>query len=315
MSRPIDLVWNPNALRLRSDPRLLATVRAFAGDRVRVHETGGTDELDELVAQLARDASHTVALCGGDGTYMAFASALERAWPGSAGPRPVLALLPGGTVSTVARNFGLRGDLLGVLRSLLSRHARGTLTTSTRPTLRVADGTTTRIGFMFGTALVANFFGAYYATGASGYLDAARIVARVFLSSFVSGAFSHRILDPMPMTITADGRELAPRAYSLVLASTVKDVGLHMWVCHRAAEDPTRPHLVAAPMSPRALGPQMPRVLLGRSLVGRDHFDDLVEHAEVRFDGEGPYVLDGDVFRAPSVTLSAGPVLSIADYD
>ena len=311
---PIDLVWNPNALRLRDDPRLLATVRALAGERVRVHETGAIAELDGLVAELAASGARTVALAGGDGTYMAFASALERAWPRERGPFPTLALLPGGTVSTVARNFGLRGDVVSVLRSMLARHERDELTSTARATLRVGDGTTARVGFMFGTALVANFFGAYYGTGGAGYADAARIVARVFVSSFVSGAFARRILDPMAMTIVADGRELAPKAYSLVRASTVRDVGLHMWVCHRAAEDPTRPHLVAAPMPPRSLGPQMPRVLLGRKLVGRDHFDDLVTRAEIRFDGEGPYVLDGDVFRAARVTVEAGPMVHVADY-
>lgn len=310
----IDLVWNPNALRLRGDPRLLGTVRALAGSRVRIHETASVASLDALVGQLAASGSRLVAVCGGDGTYMALVSALARAWPAEAGAWPVLSLLPGGTVSTVARNFGLRGDVVEVLRALLEADERDAVDWAERATLRVRDADAERVGFIFGTALVANFFGAYYGAGGAGYLDAARIVGRVFVSSFVSGPFARRILDPMPMRIRVDGNELPARAYSLVLASTVRDVGLHMLVCHRAAEDPARPHLVAAPMRPRALGPQMPRVLMGRRLVGRDHFDDLVEQAEIELDAEGPYVLDGDVFRSRRVQVSAGPPVRIARY-
>jgi hypothetical protein len=228
---------------------------------------------------------------------------------------PRVALVPGGTVATVARNWGTAGDPLEVLERLLRERDR--LVFTPRPTLRVegtTDGATeSRIGFMFGTGLVASFFDVYYARGARGYAGAASIVARIFVESFFDGPLARRVLEPLPLTIEVDKRRLGPDRWSLVCAAVVRDLGIHMLVNYRAGEDPLRPHLVASALSSRQLGPRAPLVLAGKSIGGRDHFDDLVGEFVVRFpDGPGPYVLDGDVLRASSVRVSAGPVIHVA---
>ena len=106
-----------------------------------------------------------------------------------------------------------------------------------------------------------------------------------------------------------------PRAWSLVVCSVVRDLGLHMLVTHRAGEDPARPHLVASPLPTRALGPQAPRVVAGKPLVGDGNFDGLVERFVRRGpDARGCYVLDGDVFRAAEVEVSAGPMIRVRTY-
>lgn len=249
-----------------------------------------------------------VVLCGGDGTFMAGVTALADA---GFDPLPELVFAPGGTVATVAKNLGQRRGLLDAVRAATGDASA--LSRVVQPTLSVAEaGGPRRIGFIFGTGLVARFFQRYYAGGAGGYRAAARIVARVFVGSFVSDAYSRSILDPLPCTLAVDGRELSPRAYSLVVSSVVRDLGLHMLVTHRAAEDPERPHLVASPLSARALGPQAPRVLFGRRLRGEGCFDDLVRELRLRFpDGPGPYVLDGDLLRAEEVTVTAGPRIAV----
>lgn len=140
-------------------------------------------------------------------------------------------MAPGGTVATVARNWGQRAGLLDTVR----RATRDVppLRTLQSPTLRVV-GDGERVGFIFGTGLVARFFERYYAAGAGGYAAAARIVARIFVGSFVTDAYSRSVLEPLPCRITVDDRTLEPDAFSLVVASVVKDLGLHMWVTHRA---------------------------------------------------------------------------------
>jgi hypothetical protein len=184
-----------------------------------------------------------------------------------------------------------------------------------RPTLRVVSPDAERLGFIFGTGLVARFFDRYYAAGAGGYGAAAKIVARVFIGSFRSDAYSKSVLDPMPCRLEVDGIELSPRAWSLICCSVVRDLGLHLWVTHRAGEDPERPHLVASPLSTRELGPQAPRVLAGKPLAGPDNFDDLVERFTLRFPGEdGSWVLDGDVFRSSTVSVSAGPRIRLCTF-
>jgi diacylglycerol kinase family enzyme len=309
----VDIIVNTTAHRFATQPGLFERlVRACAG-AATVHETRSIAALDAASATLASRGTDLVMLSGGDGTFMASVTALARAFGEDRLPR--LALVPGGTVATVARNWGMAGEPLDVLERLLRAPER--LRFEPRPTLRVegtTDGATdARIGFIFGTGLVASFFDVYYARGARGYAGAARIVARVFVESFWGGPLARQVLEPLPCAIEVEGRRLEPEAWSLVCAAVVRDLGIHMLVTHRAGEDPTRPHLVASPLSPRQLGPRAPLVLAGRRIGGRGHFDDLARDFVVRFPaGPGPYVLDGDMLRASSVRVSAGPVIRVA---
>ena len=289
-------------------PDLIRQIAAIAGARATVSVTPSLTELDR-VARMARErGAERVVLCGGDGTFMAGLTALEREYP--QGALPELVFAPAGTVATVARNWGHARGLLQTVRRVLSGAATPALI---RPTLRIRDSSgAERVGFMFGTGLVARFFDRYYAAGAGGHPAALRIVARVFAGSFVSDAYSRSVLDPLRCVLRVEGRELEPRAYSLVFASVVRDVGLHLWVCHRAGEDPERPHLVASTLPARRLGPQALRVFAGKPLQGEGCFDDLVREFEVRFESDaGPYVLDGDVFHARSVAVLAGPRIRV----
>jgi hypothetical protein len=224
---------------------------------------------------------------------------------------PPVGFAPGGTVGTVARNWGMHGSDATYGARVVRAAAASTARVTKRPTLRVEDeGGAGKVGFIFGTGLVSSFFDAYYGGGRLGYGAAAAIVARVFAGSFYGGALASRVLTPMPGRLVVDGTPAMPRAWSLVAASVVRNLGLHMIVLHRAAERTDRFHLVASPLTARALGPQLPRVLLGKRLRGEGHVDALAESAELSFEGgRGSYVLDGDVFTTARVRISPGPVL------
>jgi diacylglycerol kinase family enzyme len=254
---------------------------------------------------------------------MAGVTALAAAFGERALPR--LALIPGGTAATIARNWGMRGDPAGLVERIVADAQRGDRMDRRavpRPTLRVRAaterGVEERIGFIFGTGLVAKFFDLYDEDGGRGYAAAARIVSRVFVESFFDGAYARRVLDPLPCTVEVEGRALDPRAWSLICAAVVPNLGLQMRVTYRAGEDLTRPHLIASPLPSRELGPRAPLVLAGKRIGGAGHFDDLVREFRVRFDaadapspGDGPYVLDGDTLRAREVIVSAGPSIRV----
>ena len=311
------VIVNTTAKLYRTTPTALGDLERASAGRAEIIATKTLSELDEACRRIAEQGTDCVALSGGDGTFMAGLTALtgafaERARSGTGG-FPRLALLPGGTVATVARNWGSTGPAPALLARLL-RDGTGARV-SPRPTLRVTDDAGSRVGFIFGTGLVARFFGVYYEAGAGGQAGAARIVARVFAESFYGGSYARRVLDPLPCTIDVDGRRLVPEAWSLICCSVVRDVGLHLLVNHRAGEDFERPHLVASALSPTRLGPRMPYVLAGKSIGGEHHFDDLVRTFTVRFgNAGGPYVLDGDVFRSTSVTVGAGPAIDVVRF-
>ena len=306
----IDLVLNPHARLYQRRPDLVERMRQRVKGRCAVHVTHTLAELDDLAAELARRGTDLVLLSGGDGSLMAGVSALERAF--GDGQLPVVAPIPGGTAGTVARNWGAHGDPARCLERLLEGPRRLT----ERPSLQIealhAGKLSRRLGFIFGTGLVASFFGLYYEHGAPGYLGAAALVSRIFLESFVGGPVASRVLQPLPCTLEVDGQVQTPSAWSLICAAVVPNLGIHMLVTYRAAEDPERPHLIASPLPPRDLGPRAPLVLAGRCIGGEGHVDRLAESFTVRFPSVGPFVLDGELLEASEVRVRAGPILTVA---
>ncbi len=288
-------------------------LQVLRGDRgLRVHETGSLDELASVARKIASSGTDAVVLAGGDGSAMAGLTALATAFGGEP---PPLALAPGGTVCTIARNFGLGGDRVDYTRALLASVRDGTARRTTSTTLEVREeGGASRLGFIFGTGLVSSFFEAYYAAGPGESLGlgaAAGLVARIFAQSFVGGPLARRVLTPQPALATVDGVAAPHEGYSLLVASVVRDLGLHMWVTYRARERPRRFHVVGSALGPGQLGPQMPRVLVGRPLVGPG-IDALASSLAVRFTGDRTgYVLDGELLGASGVSVSLGPEITL----
>jgi diacylglycerol kinase (ATP) len=308
LSARVDVIVNRCARRLRGEGGARASLLRAAIGRADVHETRSLAELDSVARTLRERGTDAVILAGGDGSYMAGTSALFRAFGGA---MPPVGFAPGGTVGTVARNWGMRGSEELYAARIVAAVATGQARTTKRPTLRIRDDQgIERIGFIFGAGLVASFFDAYYERGQLGYGAAAAIVAQIFVGSFYGGALASRVLSQTPAELSIDGEAKAASAYSLVAASVVRNLGLHMIVLHRAAERADRFHLVASPLHARNLGPQLPRVLLGLRLRGEGHVDELAERAELAFGGgRGNYVLDGDVFTTSRVHVTAGPLL------
>jgi diacylglycerol kinase family enzyme len=293
---------------------------------VRVVETRSLAELDEAAAAIARDVPDAVVLAGGDGSTMAGVTALAAAFVAAGRGEeelPPIALAPGGTVCTVARNWGFpRGGLLRGGAAHAARHTArlleaitaGRATTTRRPTLRVVDDHAERVGFIVGAGLVSRFFEIYDREGARGTGSAAGIVARIFAGSFVGGALAARVLTPVPCAIEVDGVRAPFERTSLVCASVVGDLGLGMRLLYRAGEAHDRFHVVATPLGPSRLGPQLPIVLAGRPLLGRGRVDALAASLVLRFperEGDGAYVLDGELFRTARVIVTPGPILSV----
>ncbi len=311
----VDLVVNRNAHNLgEGSPVRRALLEAAARYGARVHETHSLLELGDVAQGLVERGTSGVVLAGGDGSSMAGVTALHGAF-GDAMPK--VALAPGGTVGVVARNLnhGTRASH----RSAAARAERlvravceGTAVETTTATLRVRDDAGgDRVAFIFGAGLVARFFDAYDAGPRQGIAAAANLAGRALFGSIVGSDFAKKVLTPVACAVEVDGVERASRAWSLVLASVVKDVGLGVKATYRAGERNDRFHAVASTRGPRGLASQVPRVLAGRGMVGQDQVDALVERMRVRFDGAGAYVVDGDVVRARDVTVEAGPVVRV----
>jgi diacylglycerol kinase (ATP) len=307
----VDVIVNRNAHRLAADTAVRrALLAAAARGGARVCETKTLSELERLACAIAARGTDGVVLAGGDGSHMAGVSALSRAF---AGALPPVALAPGGTVCTVARNFGMRGTASAWTNRLVLAACTGAARVERKATLRVRDDTGgERVGFIFGAGLVARFFDVYYGSPRQGIAAAAGIAARVFAGSFVGSPLAGRVLDPTPCAVSVDGALHEWRGWSLVLASVVRDVGMHLLATYQAGQALDRFHVVASGLRPRRLGPQMLRVLAGRPLRGEPHIDTLARSMRLHFDApSGAYVLDGDIVRAQEAQVDLGPPLAL----
>jgi diacylglycerol kinase (ATP) len=275
---------------------------------MRIHEPSTLVELEQVAGDLAARRARVVLLAGGDGTLMRALSALGTSFdPASL---PIVGIVPAGTVGTVARNLGFAGtSIRTIVRAACSPAASG----APQPTLHVRDGSSAkRVGFIFGAGLVTRFFDLYHRSGRPGLVTASTIAARVFVGSLFGSRLAAQVLSPVPSVLAIDGLAREGSGWSLVVASVLRDLGLHFLVTYRAGSDTQRFHVVASGLAPSELGRQMPRVIAGRALRGQRHVDALAASLQLSFEaGEDAYVLDGDVFRASSVTVQAGPVVPI----
>lgn len=308
----VHVIINPLAAQFHRRPELVQGITRVCGSSARVTATPTLPALGQACAEALADNARLVVLCGGDGTYMAGVSALDRLL--GARPWPAISLAPGGSTSTIARNGGrLLRDPVQHIRRLLALAQREPMPTRTCPTLRIReDDGTERVGFIFGTGLVSAFFDAFYAAGGGGPAQAARLVARIVAGTMTGGELARKVLAPMPCTLSIDGMVHPAAAFTLIVSAVVPDLGLHMVVTHRAGEDPKRPHLVASTISVRECGRQYARVLRGRPLLGGRGVDTLAGTFHVGFpQGGGVYVLDGDPMRCAGVTVQGGPVVRL----
>jgi diacylglycerol kinase family enzyme len=307
----VELVVNRRARGLGEESAVRrALLRAAAARGVAVHETWTLEELDAVARALTGRGADAVVLAGGDGSHMAGVSALARACGDH--PLPRIALAPGGTVNTIARGLGHDGNARAWAERALDAACDGA-SAREQSSLRVTDDEGgDRVGFIWGAGLVAGFFDAYYAGHDQGLLSAGALAVRVLAGALVGAPLARRVLAPVSCRLAVDGVEHAHRAWSLVLASVLRDVGLHVRATYRAGAEPDRFHVVASGLRARGLAFEAHRVLRGQALRGEPHVDAQARSLALDFDGRGTYVLDGDVFAATAVRVEPGPTLRLA---
>lgn len=298
----IGVITNSNARGIAADPMLPRRLAQIGGRSTEVVETRSPRELHDALVRFADAGVDVIAACGGDGTNLAVITELIQIHGPESLPR--LAVLRGGTVNTVAANIGIRGSPEDILTRLVACRNRGMEEpVVVRPTLCVNGS----CGFLFGAAMAARFFEAYYGGPFSGLGWAAALAARVTASSLLGTAFARRLFAPVPARITVDGKRLPQELWTLLVAATVENVGLQIRVTYRALERPGRFHLVASGLPPFELARQLHRTFLSRSLSGGPHFDLLAGEVVIELERPEPYIMDGDRFHAARLVLRQGP--------
>lgn len=295
---------------------LLDRVRTLltAHPRVAHFEENTFDGMGHAVDELLGRETEIIVVNGGDGTVQAVLTALLRSPLPAA--LPLLAVLPGGTTNTTARNVGYGRRPLRALQGLLDDAASGMLagTVDQRAVVRVdaAAGVAPQYAMLFGAGAV--YHGIAFARrevesrGMRGQLGAA-VAVGTFLSHVVAGK-GGRLFPPLHAEIRIDGQAPLPaEPYFGILTSTMdrQVLGLSPYW----GVGPGRLRFSALSYAPRRLSRAIVPALRGRPSV---HLRPDLGYRSVNADEicltfDSGYTLDGELFAATAettcLTLSA----------
>ncbi|MEZ4452252.1 MAG: diacylglycerol kinase family protein [Nannocystaceae bacterium] len=341
MHAAIGVITNPNSKKNWRHPHRRAAIQRALGDDGVVRETRSLEELPGAVSDFLDEGIKYWVCDGGDGTLHWVLNAVhdEVRRRGEDRPLPIIVPTNGGTVDFIARKARLKGDA----ESIVTRLVRELRAGREPETLRVdtchhvgeqvdGDGTRRsfdRIGLASALAGVANnFFDRYYALPKDrGALAIAGVIG-VAAGSALINTFAPPLrrwlpsdLDgydgffrPTRATIEVDGKIL-PFSSVMSMQCGAIDVNLAGVVrCFRHAQEDGVLHFQAMSMSPVGVVVNVPSIVLGTPILGRDVYDARARTVVIRAgDGERlKPVIDGEqFFGLERLDLSLGPSLRI----
>lgn len=285
-------------------PRVRELLRGHSA--VAQCEASTVEAMGAAVDELLRADAEIIAVNGGDGTVQAVLTALLRA---RLAALPLLAVLPGGTTNTTARNVGYTRQPLHALQRLIEEAARGTIAGVVErwPVVRVDGDGDPRFAMMFGAGAVyhgvAFFHRQVLSRGVGGQLGAGVAIATA-LGHVISGRIG-QLFPPLHADIAIDGTPVTGGPYFGILTSTITRQVLNLrpyW-----GVGPGRLRFSSLGYAPRGLARAILPAVRGRpSPHLRPDLGYRSENAdEVRLAFDSGYVLDGQLFA------SSGPPLGL----
>ena len=307
----VGLISNPTSGRNHRHGLLGAIDDALAARPGVAHEKARSyAALAAAARALANDDAEVIVVNGGDGTVQAVLSALLTMPLASL---PVLAVLPGGTTNTTARNVGYGRRPLAALQRLLAASATGVLAgrVETHAVVRADFDGGPQHAMMFGAGGV--YSGIMFAReqlesrGMRGQVGAAFALA-TFLARALAGE-GGTLFPPLAVDVAVDGASLPTTDYFGMLISTIDRQFLG--VSPYWGDGPGRLRFSAMRYRPDHLGRAVLPALRGRPsrwLQPEFGYRSVnADQVDLRF--RGGFTLDGELFAPAAaerrITLTA----------
>jgi diacylglycerol kinase (ATP) len=301
------VIANPRSKVHRNDPACVDRLRHVVAGRGEVFAPESRAALDEACTALRQSGVDLVAVHGGDGTLHVTMGALAKVYEN--GPMPRIAILPAGTLNTVAAGLGLGGEPLERLARVCDDHGRGRVMTTRRPLLRVGH----HAGFLFGHGLIANFMRAYYDTGAPSPATGAALLARAALSAAVNGPLARQLFARPRTRVTVDGVVWPHEDHATIACATVPEIGIGFRPFPHVLDREDRFEVVGFHCTPLQLVGLLPRIRAGNDLPPSRATSALASGLVLEADAPFDYVVDGDLYttEGTSLELAVGPVVEL----
>ena len=148
----IGVITNPRSRLNRRDPSGMRKLGYLIGDRGSAAATRSLDDLYRVAEEFMKAEIDILGINGGDGTIHHTLTAFIKTYGGR--PMPMVAILRGGTMNTIANSYGIKGEPSRLLFELVDKyHNDEPFEVFEKEIIRVGDA----YGFLFGTGVVHNF--------------------------------------------------------------------------------------------------------------------------------------------------------------
>jgi diacylglycerol kinase (ATP) len=303
----IGVITNPRSRVNKRDPGKMRQLGYLLGSHGAPYATKSLDDLYRAAEEFKAAGIDILGINGGDGTIHVTVTAFAQVY-GDA-PLPKIAILPGGTLNTIAAGVGIRGKPQDMLYEVIDRYHQGEeLKVVERNVLQIGD----KYGFIFGNGLIANFLEAYYATGRPSPIMGAKVLARAIGSALIRGKFIKRLFRRWVGQVTVDGETWARADFATVAAATVAEIGLGFAPFYRCEEKPGHFALLGIHAAPFGVILELPRIRRARPMRRDKCISQVARRVVMASDEPFSYTIDGDLYSgARELVLATGPRLQL----
>ena len=325
----IGVITNANSSRNRARRGHAEALRALVGEHGVVYATATIDAIKPAVRALLRaDVGRWVA-DGGDGTFhqvlRATLEVLEEAEFRARGAAlPVIVPSGGGSINFIAQHVGIRGDPEAVIaRYCACARAAQPLEMVALDTLAITlhrgpgpdrESTQSTIGFAaVAGGIGEHFLQKYYASGAPGPEQVARVIAKTLLSLPLAmtpagrlsprlgraAAYAEQMFEPTRARVTVDGRVLPHSEHTVI---SVGSLAIQLGPLLRffpLSDPPGVMQVMAGSPPPVEIVRALPRIYRGVPLHGvPGYFESACARVSVEQLGSGPLnpIIDGELY-------------------
>lgn len=312
--KPPGVLINGRARRASRDRSLPERLRRLVPEQY-VHVTGSPEELDVALERLRKLAVEQLLLVGGDGTVGGSLTPLLRVFAAGGLPFPSVTLSRGGTINTIARSLEAAHSPEEALMKLLDE-APPRLDT-VRPLVEVEpENAPARAGMIFVSGVAARWLELYYEGEDLGPGAAAALVGRIARSALTGTRLARELFERRRVAISVDGEGLAEaESFTVMGASTVRDIGLGFRPFRTAGSDPERIHFLYTDAGPVRVSLELPTQRLGLHGPASCLRHHPARTVELRFAAPEAWSVDADLFPpAQTLRISAGPQVRFVSY-
>jgi len=309
--KPPGVIVNARARRARKDRSLRERLRKLVPEEY-VCFTESTADVEAALRRLRELGIEHLLLVGGDGTVGGTLTPLVREFRGASLPK--VTLTPGGTVNTISRSLGARLGPESALSEILDE--RAPRHDSLRPLVWVEpEDAPARGGLIFVNGVAARWLERYYEGDDLGPRAAAGLVGRIARSALTGTRLARELFESRRVAIVVDGEHLEVERFTVMGASSVRDIGLGFRPFRTAGDDPERIHFLYTDAGAARVCLELPAQRLGIHGPASclHHFSPRV--VELRFAAPEPWSIDADLYPPTALLrVSAGPAVRFVAY-